>query len=93
MENLIGDECMNVQEILCGNVGVKEESGDKKQSVCPNVAIGGDVGVDDRRFFQDMGVNEILREELASVNVTSTPKKGCLVHLQQDTMQCIEGAR
>ena len=75
VEKLIGDECVNVEEILCGNVGVEEESGDKKQSVCPNVAKGGDVEVDDTRFSPGMEINEILRDELGSVNVTSTPKR------------------
>ena len=75
VEKLIGHECVNAEEFLCGSVGVEMESGDKKQSVCPNVAIGGDVDVDDRRFFPGMGVNEILREELGSVNVSSTPKR------------------
>ena len=75
VEKLIGDECVNVEEILCGNVGVEEEGGDKKQPVCPNVAIGGDVDVDDRRFYQGMEIIEILREELGSVNVTLTPKR------------------
>ena len=72
---LIGDESVNVEEILCGNVGVEEDGGDKRQSVCPNVTIGEDVRTDDRRFFADVGNNQILREELGSVNNTSTPKK------------------
>ena len=39
------------------------------------MAIGGDVDGDDRRFSPGMEINEDLREELGSVNVTSTPKK------------------
>ena len=73
VEKLIEDECVNVEEILCGNIGVEEESEEKRQSVCPNVAIGGDV--DDRRFSPGMEINEILREELGGVNVISTPKR------------------
>ena len=43
--------------------------------MCPNVTISGDFDVDDRRFFPGMENNQILREELGSVNITSTPKK------------------
>ena len=50
VEKLIGDECVNVEENLRENVGVVNDGGDKKQSVCPNVTSGGDVDVDDRRF-------------------------------------------
>ena len=75
VERLIGEECVNVEEILCGDVGVGEDGGDKKQSVCPDVTIGGDVDVDDRRFSPDMEVDRILREDLGIANVTSTPKR------------------
>ena len=75
MEKLIGDECVNVEEILCGNVGVEEKNGDKRQSVCPNVTIGGDVSVGDRKIFPDVEIKDILLEELGSTNVTSTPKR------------------
>ena len=34
VEKLIGEECMNVEEILCGDVGVKKGGGGKSQSVC-----------------------------------------------------------
>ena len=54
VENLIGEECVNVEEILCGNVGVEEDGGDKRQSVCPNVTIGGNDDVVDR-FFPGRG--------------------------------------
>ena len=50
VENLIGDAGMNVEEILCGDVGAEEDGDDKKQSMNPHVTIGGDVDVDDRRF-------------------------------------------
>ena len=66
---------MNVEEILCGDVGVEKDGGGKSQSVCSDVTTGGDVGVDDRRFSPDAEINRILREELGSATVTSTPKK------------------
>ena len=72
---LIGDECMNVEEIPCGNVGVQEESGDKRQSVCPNVTTGGGVDVGDIRILPGVEINVILLEELGSANVTSPPKR------------------
>ena len=75
MEKLIGGECMNVEEILCGDVGVEKSGGGKSQSLCPDVETGGDVGVDDRRFSPDMEVDQMLREELGSATVTSTPKR------------------
>ena len=49
VEKLIGEECLDVEEILCGGVGIGEEDGgDKRQSVCAGVTIGGDVDVGDR---------------------------------------------
>ena len=68
-------ECGNVEEILWGDVGVERGGGGKSQSVCPDVTTGGDVGVDGRRFSPDAEINRILREELGSVTVTSTPKR------------------
>ena len=50
VEKLIGEECVNVEEILCGGVGIGEDGGDKRQSVYPGVTIGGDVDVGDERF-------------------------------------------
>ena len=75
MEKLIGEGSMNVEEVLCGSVGIGEDDGDKKKSVCSSVTIGGDVDVGDRRFSPDAEINQILREELGSETVTSTPKK------------------
>ena len=76
VEKLIGEECVNVEEILCGGVGIAEEDGgDKRQSVCLGVIISGDVDVGDRRFSPDAEINQILREELGSGTVTSTPKR------------------
>ena len=72
---MIGEERMNVEEILCGGVGVEKDGGGKSQSLCPDMTIGGDVGVDDRRFSPDAEINRILREELCSATVTSTPKR------------------
>ena len=66
---------MNIEKILCASVGIGEDGGDKRQSVCPNVTIGGDVDVDNRRFSPDVEVDRILREELGSATVTSTPRR------------------
>ena len=76
VEKLIGEECVNVEETLCGGVVIGEEDGgNQRQSVCPNVTIGGDVGVVDRRFSPDVEVDQMLREELGGATVTSTPKR------------------
>ena len=75
MEELIGDASVNVHEILSGDVGVEEDGVDKRQCVCPNLTIGGDVDVDDRRFSLDVEINRILLEELGSATVTSTLKR------------------
>ena len=66
---------MNEEEILCGSVGIGEDGGGNRQSVCPNVTPGGDVGTDDRRFSPGEETHRILREELVSANITSTPKR------------------
>ena len=75
VEKLIGDESVKFEEILCGNVSVEEDGGDNRQSVCPNVTIGWDVDVDDRRFFPGEEINQNLREELGSANFTLTPER------------------
>ena len=64
-----------MEEILCGNIGVKEDGGDKRQSVCPNVTIDEDVNVGARRFSPGLEINQILLEEFGGANVTSTPKR------------------
>ena len=48
-----------------------------RDSLCsrPNVTIGGDVDVDERRFSPDVAINRVLREELGSATLTSTPKR------------------
>ena len=71
---LVGDESVN-GEFLRGNVDVEEDGSDRRQSVCPNVTIGGDVQVDDRSLSPGVEINQVLREELVSANITSTPKK------------------
>ena len=75
VEKLVGEECVNVEEILCGNVGVGEDDGDNRKSVCPNVTVVGDVGTDDRRISPGVEINQMLREELGIVNITTTPKR------------------
>ena len=74
VEELIGDASVNVEEILSGSVDLEGDGGHNRQSVCPNVTIAGDVDVDDRSFSLNVEINRILREDLGSANVTSTPK-------------------
>ena len=66
---------MNVEEILRGSVGVGEEGGGEIPSVGPNVTFGGCVAADDRRFSLGDEINQSLREELGSANITSTPER------------------
>ena len=73
--NLIGSESMNVEEILCGSIGVGEDGRGNRQSVCPNVT--GDEGIvpgDIRLSLDDKG-NRVLLAELGSAAICSTPKK------------------
>ena len=72
---LIGDGSVNVEEILCGGVGIGEDGGGKGQSVCLNVTPGGDVGTDVIKYSSGEETDRILREELGRGNITSTAKK------------------
>ena len=40
-EKLIADESVNIEEILCGSVGIGKDGGGTRQSVCPSVTPGG----------------------------------------------------
>ena len=75
VENLIGEESVNVEDILCGSVGIGEDGGGNGQSVCPIVSRGGDIGTDVRRCSLGEETDRSLREELGRTNITSTPKK------------------
>ena len=55
VEKLIGDESVNLEEILYGSIGVGEDGGCKEQSVCPKMTLGGDVDSDYRKFFPGRG--------------------------------------
>ena len=93
VEKLIEDESVNLEEILCGNAGVEGDGGTKRQSVCPNMTNGGDVGIDDRMFSPGVELNQILREQLGSVNITSTPKRAARpIYTKRRTQQCVERA-
>ena len=74
VEKLIGEDCVNVEDILCGSVGIGEDGGGNRQSVCPNVFPGGDIGTDVGRCSPGKETDQILREELGRANITSTPK-------------------
>ena len=80
-------ECVNVEEILCGNVGVGEDGGGNRQSVFPNESPGGDVGTDVGRCSPGEETDRILREELGSANITSTPKRVAWPIYNQETQQ------
>ena len=75
VEKLIGDGSVNVEEILCGSFLTEEDGSGNRQSVCPNVTPGGDVGTGARKFSAGEETNRIFREELCSANITSTPKR------------------
>ena len=75
MEKFIGNESVTVEEIVSGNIGVGEDGGGNRQSVCPNVTLGEDVGADDGTCSPGEENNQILREEQGSANITSTPNK------------------
>ena len=79
VEKLIGDESVNVEEILCESVGVGADSRDKMRSVCPNVMLGSDVETSERRFPHSKEVNQILREQLGSLNIISTPLRAAFI--------------
>ena len=69
----LGDESVNVEELLCEYISFGEHGCDKKCSVCPNVTVGEDVVANDRRFSPREGINQTLRNELGCLNLTSTP--------------------
>ena len=75
VKKFIGDGSVNVEETLCGSVGIGEDGGGKGQSVCPNVTPGGDVGTDVIKYSSGEETDWILREELGRGNITSTAKK------------------
>ena len=75
VERLIGEKCVNVEEILCGSVGIGENGGGNGQSVCPNVSPDGDIGTDVGRCSSGEETDRILRKEFGSANITSTPRR------------------
>ena len=75
MEKLIGERSVNVEEILCGRVGIGEDGGGKGKSVCPNVTSGEDVGTDVIEYSPGEETDRILREELGRADITSNPKR------------------
>ena len=61
VEKLMVDETVNLEEILCENVGVGEDGVDKSQSMFPSVTINGDVGISDRWFSPGEEISQTLR--------------------------------
>ena len=91
LEQLVGDESMNVEEVLSGNlaavsshnveskgtVGLEVDQG-RTTSVCPGLTSNANVEEGSCEVFS-RGRDEmerILREELGGLRVTSTPVKG-----------------
>ena len=75
VEKLNGEGSVNVEDILCGNVGIGEDGGGNGQSVCPNVTPGEDVGTDVIKYSSGEETDPIFREELGRANITSTPRR------------------
>ena len=73
VERLIGEECVNMEEALCGNVGVEEGGGGEEQAVGRNMPVA--ENDDDRRLSPNEETNRILREDSCNANITSTPKR------------------
>ena len=81
VEKLIGEECVNVEEILCGGVdNVEGDCGDTGQSVCPVVTSEGDMDEGEGRFSPDREVDRRLRE-FGLCNWHFDSKKSCLAYL------------
>ena len=80
LEQRVGDESVNVEEILSGNVGIVEpevEQG-KTTSVCPGLTSSANVEGSSCEVFSHERdeVDRILREELGGSRVIPTPVKG-----------------
>ena len=91
LEQLVGDESMNVEEVLSGNlaavsshnveskgtVGLEVDQG-RTTSVCPGLTSNANVeeGSCEVFFRRRDEMDRILREELGGSRVTSTPVKG-----------------
>ena len=71
VETLIGEGSVNVEEILCVNVGIGVDGGGNGQSVCPNVTPSEDV----IEYSPGKETDRIQREELGRGNITSTPER------------------
>ena len=99
LEQLVGDESVNVEEILSGNlaavssqivesggtVGPEVDQG-RATSVCPGLTSSADVEGSRCEMFS-CGRDEldrVLRDELGGSRVTSTPVKGLLAYIQQE---------
>ena len=91
LEQLVGDESVNVEEVLSGNLAAVSsqivESGEtvgpdvdqgRVTSVCPGLTSSADVERSRCEVFSrgDNELDRILRDELGGSHVTSTPVKG-----------------
>ena len=79
---------MNVEQFFCRNIGVGEDGGGRRQFVCPNMTLDGDVDADERTFSPGEEINQILREELGSAKITSTPKRNAWPFTPTDATAC-----
>ena len=73
LEQLVGEENLNVEEILCGSVDVAGDVRNRVESVCPEMTRGSDVESSDGRVSPGDDINRILREKLDGWKVNSTP--------------------
>ena len=62
VEKFIGDQSVNVKKILCGSIGVGEDSADKIKFVCPNWMRGGDFDENDRMLSWGEEINQITEK-------------------------------
>ena len=62
VEKLIAEGSVNVAEILCERVGIGEDGGGNRQSVCPNVTPDEDVGTDVIKYSSGEETDRFIRE-------------------------------
>ena len=108
LEQLVGDESGNVEEMLSGNlaavssqivesggtVGPEVDQG-RVGSVCPGLTSIADVEGSRCEVFSRGGnvLDRILRDELGGSHVTSTPVKVCGLYTVRGRVVCWEGMR
>ena len=72
-EQILGDDGLNLEEILRGGIIVIEDSRGNVNTLRSEVTRGNDLETSDLRGSHSANVDRNLREELDSLNVTTTP--------------------